>query len=57
MDEIEKPISIEQKEASPVLEVVPYNVLIEKIRQLHKNQILSSGFYLPVTEFHVATKE
>lgn len=36
MSEIEKPSNAEEKETPPSLEVVPRNILIEKISQLHE---------------------
>lgn len=46
MSEIEKPTNIEEKEAAPNLEVVPRNVLIKKIGQLHEKPNFAVGLLL-----------
>ncbi len=46
MSEIEKATNIESKESAPRIEVVPRDVLIEKIRPLHEKPDIAIGLLL-----------
>jgi len=46
MSEIEKPSNIEKHETVPNIEVVPRDILIEKIRQLHEKPNIAIGLLL-----------
>ena len=46
MSEIEKPSNIKERESPPSLEVVPRNILIDKISQLHEKPNIAVGLLL-----------